>query len=130
MPTAAILLFFSAMLILFGNMSTYTQFLWVAPVLGIGAYAYAPLTAAMTPLLVGTKIAGSAGGAVNAFWQLGSVTVPVVIGIVYAATGSFVAAFAALAAGPLVGAIIAMFIREPRPEPNHRSDIVAAQPAR
>ena len=129
-PTVAILLFFRGTLVLIGNMSTYAQFLWVAPLLGIGAYAYAPLTAAMTPLLVGTKIAGSAGGAVNAFWQLGSVTVPVVIGIVYAATGSFVAAFATLAAGPFVGAIIAMFIREPRPEPNSQSDLAAAQPAR
>ncbi|MFC3997427.1 hypothetical protein ACFOVU_15960, partial [Nocardiopsis sediminis] len=55
---------------------------------------------------------GSAAGAINAFWQLGSVTVPAVIGPVFASTGSFFAAFAALAAGPLLGAVVALFIRE------------------
>ena len=49
----------------------------------------------------------------NAFWQLGSVTVPLVVGIVYSATGSFLAAFATLAVGPLIGAVIAFFIQEP-----------------
>jgi nitrate/nitrite transporter NarK len=113
LPIVVILVLFSATLILFGSMNTFVGFLLVAPLLGIGAYAYAPLTAAMTPLLVGLKIAGSAAGAVNAFWQLGSVTVPLVVGIVYSATGSFLAAFGTLAAGPLIGAVIAFFIHEP-----------------
>lgn len=113
LPTIIILAVFSATLILFGSMNTFVGFLLVAPLLGIGAYAYAPLTAAMTPLLAGLKVAGSAAGAVNAFWQLGSVTVPLVVGIVYSATGSFLAAFATLAIGPLIGAVIATFIQEP-----------------
>lgn len=129
LPIVVILVFFSAMLVLFGSMNTYTGFLLVAPLLGIGAYAYAPLTAAMTPLLVGPRVAGSAAGAVNAFWQLGSVTVPLVIGIVYAATGSFLAAFAALAAGPLIGAVIAYFIREPARRQATHNELAPAQPA-
>lgn len=112
-PIVALLLFFGATLLVFGSLNTLTQFLWVAPLLGIGAYAYSPLTAAMTPLLVGPHVAGSAAGAVNAFWQLGSVIVPAVIGPVFVATGSFTAAFGALAAGPILGAFVAVLIKEP-----------------
>jgi ACS family glucarate transporter-like MFS transporter len=107
--------FFGATLLVFGTLRSYAQFLWVAPLLGIGAYAYSPLTAAMTPILVGQRVAGSAAGAVNAFWQLGSVAVPAVIGPIFVATGSFTAAFAALAAGPLLGAGVMLFVRERYP---------------
>ncbi|MGS0688715.1 MFS transporter [Nakamurella sp. GG22] len=128
-PIVVILGFFGAMLIVFGNLNSYTQFLWLAPLAGIGAYAYTPLTTAMIPLLAGPKTAGSAAGAVNAFWQLGSVTVPTVIGLVYAANGSFALAFATLAAGPIVGAVIAFFIREPRKHHEHLETAVAAEAA-
>jgi len=46
-------------------------------------------------------------------WQLGSVIVPVVVGLVFQATGSFVGAFLVLAAGPFLGAICMLFVREP-----------------
>jgi len=114
LPIVAVLVYFALILLIFGRLHTYTQFLWVAPLLGIGAYAYSPLTAALTPLLSGRRSAGSAAGAVNAFWQLGSVLVPAVIGPVFAASHSFALAFATLAAGPLLGAVIAYFVREPR----------------
>lgn len=113
LPIVVLLAYFGLILLVFGSLDSLPWFLAIAPLLGIGAYAYSPLTAAMTPLLVDTRVAGSAAGAVNAFWQLGSVTVPAVIGPVFVATGSFSAAFAALAAGPLVGAVIALFIRVP-----------------
>lgn len=116
-PIAVLLAFFAAMLLVFGDMHSFTGFLWVAPLLGIGAYAYSPLTAALTTLLAGTTVAGSAAGVVNAFWQLGSVIVPTVIGVVFAATHSFFAAFLVLAAGPALGAIVAWFVREPADEP-------------
>jgi MFS transporter, ACS family, glucarate transporter len=125
LPAVAILGFFGVMLLVFGNLTSLTQYLWLAPLLGIGAYAYTPLTTGLIPLLAGPKIAGSAAGAVNAFWQLGSVTVPTVIGIVYAANGSFAVAFAALAAGPIIGAGIALFIREPRRKHEHLSTAAA-----
>ncbi|HET9254579.1 MAG TPA: MFS transporter [Pseudonocardiaceae bacterium] len=111
-PIVATLVFFGATLVVFGSLRSYTQFLWVAPLLGIGAYAYSPLTAAMTPILTGHRVAGSAAGAINAFWQLGSVTVPAVIGPVFVATGSFLITFAALAAGPLIGAVAMLLVRE------------------
>ncbi|MFC4564840.1 nitrate/nitrite transporter [Nocardiopsis mangrovi] len=111
-PIAVLLAFFGAALLVFGTLDTYAQFLWFAPLLGIGAYAYSPLIAAMAPLLSGTAAAGSAAGAINAFWQLGAVLVPAVIGPVFAATGSFLAAFATLAAGPLAGAGLILVVRE------------------
>jgi len=114
LPIVVVLAYFAVILLVFGRLHTFTQFLWVAPLLGIGAYAYSPLTAALTPLLSGRRSAGSAAGAVNAFWQLGSVLVPAVIGPVFAASHSFALAFATLAAGPLLGAVIAYFVREPR----------------
>ena len=113
LPVAVLLAYFGVVLLVFGTLDSLTWFLVVAPLLGIGAYAYSPLTAAMTPLLVDARVAGSAAGGVNAFWQLGSVIVPAAIGPVFAATGSFAAAFAALAAGPLIGAVITLFIRVP-----------------
>jgi MFS transporter, ACS family, glucarate transporter len=112
-PIVVLLVYFAATLLVFGTLQSYAQFLWVAPLLGIGAYAYSPLTSALTPILAGRASAGSAAGVVNAFWQLGSVLVPAVIGPVFVATGSFAAAFATLAAGPLLGALVGWFIREP-----------------
>lgn len=111
-PTAVIMVGFSLTLAVFGSLTTYTQFLWVAPILGIGAYAYAPLTAALTPALAGNALAGTAAGGVNAFWQLGSVIVPVVVGFAFQATGSFQTAFLVLAIGPLLGAAVMLFIKE------------------
>lgn len=114
-PIVLVLGFFGGTLLIFGTLTGYTEFLWLAPLVGIGAAAYSPLVAALIPLLAGARVAGSAAGAVNAFWQLGSVVVPTVVGVIYAASGgSFTAAFATLAVGPLVGAALAFFIREPR----------------
>jgi MFS family permease len=90
----------------------------VAPFLGIGAYAYSPLTMAMIPTLSGAPLAGSAAGAVNAFWQLGSVTVPAVVGPVFHAPGSFYSAFVTLAVGPVLGALALLFLRDDRPARN------------
>jgi nitrate/nitrite transporter NarK len=96
-------------------LSSLGAFLAVAPVLGIAAYAYSPLTAAMIPKLAGERLAGSAAGGVNAVWQLGSVLVPAAVGPVFHATGSFYAAFVLLAAGPLVGAVVMLAVRDDRP---------------
>jgi sugar phosphate permease len=115
LPTIAILLLFSTTLLVFGSLDSYAMFLVVAPLLGIGAYAYATLTAAMIPLIAGKRLAGSAAGACNAVWQLGSVTVPAVIGPVFSATGSFRAAFAVLAAGPFLGALVLLKGSDDRP---------------
>lgn len=125
-PILAVLILFGAALLVFGSLSSYAAFLVVAPILGIGAYAYSPLTAAMIPALTGARLAGSAAGAVNAFWQLGSVIVPAVVGPVFHATGSFYAAFLTLAAGPLAGALVLLFMRDDRPARKSISAQVAA----
>lgn len=107
---------FVVTLLIFGGLSTPTAFMIAAPFLGIFAYVYSPLTAALTPTLAGEKLTGSAAGATNAVWQLGSVIVPVVVGSVFGATHSFYAAFLTLAAGPFLGLFFLLGIREPRPD--------------
>ena len=118
LPIIVILTVFGGTLLVFGTFSSLTQFLWCAPLLGLGAYAYSPLTAALTPVLAGKGLVGSAAGGVNAVWQLGSVAVPAVVGFVFQATGSFYAAFIVLAIGPFIGAATCCFIRPDRPPRN------------
>ncbi|MEV4371756.1 MFS transporter [Nonomuraea sp. NPDC049637] len=117
-PAVAVLVAFAGCLLLFGRMETETAFLVTAGFAGLGAYLYSPLLIAMVPGLSGTALAGSAAGATNAVAQLGSVTVPVVVGAVYQASGSFSAAFATLAAGPVAGAVALTFVREARGRPS------------
>jgi sugar phosphate permease len=107
----AILVSFTCTLIAFSFATTATQFLLIAPFLGISAYVYSPVMMAMIPTLSGPKLAGSATGGVNAFWQLGSVIVPAVVGVVFAATSSFQLVFLILAAGPCLAIVPLLFLR-------------------
>ncbi|WP_063041859.1 MFS transporter [Nocardia grenadensis] len=110
--TIAILAAFVACLIIFSFATTATQFLWIAPFLGITAYIYSPVMMAMIPTLSGAELAGTATGGVNAFWQLGSTIVPAVVGLVFAASGSFQLVFLVLAAGPCLAILPMYFIRD------------------
>src|SRR5262249_37195762 len=94
---------FATMLIVFGLMTSKAGFLMVAPFLGLTAVVYSPLLAAIITETIHPSMTATATGVINAFWQLGSVIVPSLIGLVFAATDSFQAAFVALAAGPIVG---------------------------
>jgi MFS family permease len=114
-PTIVLLGAFVVTLLLFGTGHSLTEFLWTAPFLGIAAYVYSPLMTAMIPVLAGTRLAGSAAGAVNAFWQLGSTIVPLVLGVVFQASHSFFLAFATLACGPLLGMLLMFAVRENPP---------------
>ncbi|MGW2207475.1 MFS transporter [Streptomyces sp. NPDC001774] len=125
-PAVFVLGSFAVALLLFGTAESLTACLWIAPFLGIAAYVYSPLMVALIPQLSGVRLAGSAAGTTNAFWQLGSTVVPVVVGAVFQSTHSFPAAFATLAAGPLLGMLLMLAVREPRP---HRPG-EAATPAR
>lgn len=127
--TICILLTFSATLVLFSSATDGVQFLWIAPLLGIAAYVYSPIMLAMIPTLAGEKLAGSAAGGVNAFWQLGSTVVPTVIGMVFGATHSFQLAFLALAAGPLLAVIPMLAIRPTNPASSQNFPVAAAEPA-
>jgi sugar phosphate permease len=106
------LLAFTAMLMVFGFMHTKTGFLLAAPCLGLTAVVYSPLLAAMITERVEIRFMATATGVINAFWQLGSAIVPSLVGLVFAATASFQAAFAILMAGPLIGTLCMFAVRE------------------
>ncbi|MBW0102708.1 nitrate/nitrite transporter [Pseudonocardia sp. KRD291] len=116
MPAALILALFVVTLLAFGSLSSPTGFLWLAPLLGAAAYGWTPLLVALVPRLVPSAVTGTASGFANAFWQLGSVIVPLAVGASYAATGSFMVAFVTLAAGPALGAVVMLAVRERRPD--------------
>lgn len=109
------LLAFSAMLMVFGLMTNKLGFLVTAPVLGLTAVVYSPLLAAMITEKVDSRFTATATGMINALWQLGSVIVPTVVGMVFAATGSFLMAFTVLATGPLIGCVCMFAVRENLP---------------
>ncbi|WP_327149536.1 MFS transporter [Nocardia sp. NBC_01329] len=124
--TIAILVAFVTCLIIFSFAHTATQFLWIAPFLGITAYVYSPVMMAMIPTLSGAELAGTATGGVNAFWQLGSTIVPAVVGLVFSASGSFQLVFLVLAAGPCLAIVPMYFIRDA----DNRESVSAAVPVR
>ena len=110
--TFATFVLFAIMLMVFGTLTDKRAFQIAAPFVGLGAFLYSPLMAAMVAEASGVLLAGSAAGILGGFWQLGSVIVPVVVGVVFQSTGSFLAAFATLAAGPVVAALCLLFVRE------------------
>jgi sugar phosphate permease len=111
-PIIICLVAFGTMLLLFGMLSTELQFRFAAPILGVAAFVYSPLMGAMVAETVGVQRAGSATGVTAAFWQLGSVIVPVEVGLAFQATNSFYMAFVTLAAGPFLGALCMAFVEE------------------
>ncbi len=104
---------FAAMLAVFGTLHDRTSFLLAAPLLGLGAFVYSPLLAVLVAEVSGPALAGSATRLTAGFWQLGSVIVPVAVGLVFQGTGSFMAALLVLAAGPCLGAACMLLVREP-----------------
>lgn len=104
-PSLVIFGVFALALIWFGQLSTATGFILLAPLLGAAAYGWTPLLVALVPRLVPSSVTGTASGLANAVWQLGSVLVPLAVGAVFSATGSFNAAFATLAAGPVLAVL-------------------------
>lgn len=105
---------FTLLLLLFGTLQTETAFLIAAPFLGVTAFAYAPLLAAMVAENAGAALIGSATGFTNAFWQLGTVIMPLAVGLAYQSTDSYSAAFIALAAGPLFATLMLFAVKERR----------------
>lgn len=112
------LLGFAVLLLTFGSLHGAARFRLIAPFLGVTAFAYSPLLAMMVAEAAGPVLAGSATGLTNAFWQLGSVAVPLVVGAVFQSTHSFPAAFVTLAIGPAFAVIILLSVREAKPEQN------------
>jgi ACS family glucarate transporter-like MFS transporter len=112
-PAMVMLGLFTVMLLVFGFLDTANEFLIAAPLLGLAAYCYLPMIVALVPRLVSSDVVGTAAGATNALWQLGSVLVPLAVGGVFAVTGnSFFAAFGTLALGPFLGMVVMYFVNE------------------
>lgn len=108
----ACLLGFAVLLLAFGSLHDAAQFRFIAPFLGVTAFAYSPLLAVMVAEAAGPALSGSATGLTNAFWQLGSVAVPLVVGAVFQSTHSFPAAFMTLAIGPAFAVAVLLAVRE------------------
>jgi sugar phosphate permease len=104
------LLCFASMLLVFAQCSTVTQFYLVAPFLGAVAFGYTPVLIAQVTQASGAKSAGAAAGLTNAVWQSGSAMAPIVVGQVYASTHSVLFALLTLAAGPVCGAVLLLFV--------------------
>jgi nitrate/nitrite transporter NarK len=104
--------YFVVSLLVFSRLTTLTGFEIVAPFLGIGAFAYSPLMNTMVAESAGRDLAASGAGFTNAFWNLGNVIVPTVVGLVFQVTSSFAAAFVTLAVGPALGALCMLAIKE------------------
>ena len=105
------LLLFSALLVLTGRLGTVTQFWIVAPFLGLTAFAYSPLSNTMAAE-AGGNAAGSAAGISAAIGSIGTMIVPLVVGVGFQATRSYEVAFAILAAGPFLGALCMLAVRD------------------
>jgi len=112
--TIGILMLFTVTLLVFGTLTNRTAFQLAAPFLGIGVFVYSPLLAVMVADAAGPALAGSATGLTAGFWQLGSVIVPLVVGFIFQATESFMAAMTALAVGPALGVVCMVFVKEHR----------------
>jgi sugar phosphate permease len=111
-PTIVLFALFGAILVVFGQLSGTTAFIIAAPFLGIAAYGWSPLIVSLVPRLVPGTVAATASGLANGLWQLGSVFSPLAVGAAFGATHSFDAAFLALAAGPILGVAVMIFVRE------------------
>jgi nitrate/nitrite transporter NarK len=103
-----------ALMLVFAVQDTVLAFKLVAPILGVAAFGWNPLQTALLTELIGKEMVGSLAGLNNAFWQLATVVVPVVVGFVFEMSNSFFAAVAVLAFGPLLAAVCMAFVKEPK----------------
>jgi predicted MFS family arabinose efflux permease len=85
MLTIISFLFFCAMLLVFGQLSSPFAFRIVAPLIGVGAFIYSPLLVTMVAEQAAVSFAGSGAGIANAVWQLGSALSPALVGIFFRA---------------------------------------------
>ncbi|MDN7177098.1 MFS transporter [Caballeronia sp. SEWSISQ10-4 2] len=110
--TSAVILTIAASLLVFGRLTALVPMQMVAAILGIAAFGWGALVATIITEIVGIELAGGAIGLSNAAQQLGGVLMPLAVGMVFQSTGSFHLAFVTLAAGPLLGGIAVLALRE------------------
>jgi len=107
---------FVGVLLLFGAAKSEWEFRMLAPFVGIFTFVCQPLLVAMLTEIVGKRNVGTASGIMNALSQSSTIIAPLVVGSAFQATHSFFGAFAALAAGPFLGAMFILLIRERKKE--------------
>ena len=105
---------FVAMLLVFATIRGEVGFFIAGPLLGVTAFIYSPMLAAMVAEAVPRESTGTASGLSNALWQLGGVLVPVTVGYAFSLTQSFTVSFAVLALGPLLGILCLLGVKEGR----------------
>lgn len=103
---------FGPILIAFGINQSKSLIYPLAILLGIAAYIYSPIMNTMVGESVDKELVGTAIGLVNTLWQLGSLLSPVLVGTVIDATRNFFFGFLTLAAGPMLGTIAVLLIKE------------------
>lgn len=102
---------FACVLAFYSALTEVSELRLATPLLGLFAFVYSPVLIALVSDIAGAGRTGTAVGITNAVWQLGSVIVPIAVGLVFSATESFSAAFLALAAGPLLAALMVIPVR-------------------
>ena len=109
---AAIVMFlFSPALLIFANTSNPDMLYITAPLLGMGAFMYSPLTNAIIIQVAPPELRGTTAGFVNLFNQIGALTAPIILSTVLTATGNYQTALMALSISPIIGAILLSLIR-------------------
>ena len=106
-----ILVFFGLMLLWFGYNRDSTLLPVIAPLLGAGAFIFGPVLNTFISELVAPAKVGTAIGFCNGIWQLGSLVSPLAAGMLLDRTGSYIWAFAMLAAGPLLAVLFLAMVR-------------------
>lgn len=107
-----LLLLFGIVLVIFGINRNIFDLYFIVPILGILAFIYSPVMNTFVGELVNTKNIGISMGFINAFWQLGSLISPIIVGSVIDNTHNFFYVFLTLGAGPIIGSIIILFVNK------------------
>jgi predicted MFS family arabinose efflux permease len=109
---SVLLLAFGLILIMFGTNRNIIILYFITPILGILAFIYSPVMNTFAGELVSTKNIGFSMGFINAFWQLGSLISPLVVGSIIDHTHNFFYVFLTLGIGPILGSIIILLVNK------------------
>jgi sugar phosphate permease len=120
-PAIACLAGFVTMLIVFALIRNESWFFVAGPLLGVAAFVYSPMLAALVAEAVPRDSTGTASGLSNALWQLAGVVVPVAVGYAFSQSQSFTVPFVVLALGPFLGILCLLAVKEKAP--SSRQDV-------